>query len=341
MKLAAVIPCFRVRQHIVEVVDRVLPYVDHVFVVDDCCPELSGDLVAVTFPPNRVTVLRHPENRGVGGATVTGYRAAFAAGYDVFIKIDGDGQMDPAHIPDLVHPIISQEADYTKGNRFYRREHLVRMPKVRLFGNSVLSLSTKISSGYWNIMDPTNGYTALHSTAAQEIDLAKVDRRYFFESDMLFRLNVARAVVKDVPMPAIYGTEKSNLPIGYVMLEFPAKHIKNLLKRFSYNYLIRDFSVGTIQIIAGASLTVFGVIFGAISWMQSAAASRDTPVGTVMLATLPIILGFQLLLAALSFDIANVPSRPLQRILRPRAWRSGHPTASDPTTALSSQPDFG
>ncbi|EYD78402.1 Glycosyl transferase, group 2 family protein [Rubellimicrobium mesophilum DSM 19309] len=320
MKLAAVIPCFRVRRHIAEVVAGVLPYVDHVFVVDDCCPELTGDLVAAMFPPDRVTVLRHPENRGVGGATVTGYCAAFAARYDIAIKIDGDGQMDPAHIPDLVHPIIAGEADYTKGNRFYQREHLARMPKVRLFGNSVLSLITKVSSGYWNIMDPTNGYTALHATAAQEIGLARVDRRYFFESDMLFRLNIARAVVKDVPMPAIYGTEKSNLPIRHVLHEFPAKHLKNLVKRFAYNYLVRDFSVGTIQIVTGTALTGFGVIFGAISWIQSAAASRDTPVGTVMLATLPIILGFQLLLAALSFDIANVPVRPLQRILRPKPW---------------------
>ena len=167
VKLAAVIPCFRVRRHIVAVVEGVLPHVDHVFVVDDCCPELTGDLVAATFPPDRVTVMRHPVNQGVGGATVTGYCAAFAAGHDIAIKIDGDGQMDAAHIQDLVHPIIAKEADYTKGNRFYQREHLARMPMVRLFGNSVLSLMTKISSGYWNIMDPTNGYTALHAIAAK------------------------------------------------------------------------------------------------------------------------------------------------------------------------------
>jgi hypothetical protein len=124
----------------------------------------------------------------------------------------------------------------------------------------------------------------------------------------------------DVPMPAIYGLETSNLPIGSVLLEFPVKHIRNLFKRFAYNYLVRDFSVGTIQILAGLVFTVFGVTFGSISWIRNAAAERDTPVGTVIVATLPIILGFQLLLAALSFDIANIPSRPIQKILRPRRW---------------------
>jgi glycosyltransferase involved in cell wall biosynthesis len=221
MKLAAVIPCFRVRRHIVAVVEGVLRHVDHVFVVDDCCPELTGDLVLATFPADQVTVLRHRENQGVGAATVTGYSAAFAAGYEVAVKLDGDGQMDPGYIPDLVQPLLAREADYTKGNRFYQREHLTKMPTVRMFGNSILSLMTKFSSGYWNIIDPTNGFTALHAVAAQEVDLAKVDHRYFFESDMLFRLNIARAVVKDVPMPAIYGLEHSNLSIGHVLLEFP------------------------------------------------------------------------------------------------------------------------
>jgi dolichol-phosphate mannosyltransferase len=195
------------------------------------------------------------------------------------------------------------------------------MPVIRMFGNSVLSLMTKVSTGYWNVMDPTNGFTAIHAVAAQEVDMAKVDCRYFFESDILFRLNIARAVVMDVPMPAIYGLETSNLSIGSVLLEFPVKHIRNLFKRFVYNYLVRDFSVGTIQLLAGLALTAFGVTFGAISWVRNATLDRDTPVGTVILATLPIILGFQLLLAALSFDIGNVPSRPIQKILRPtRRW---------------------
>jgi len=117
--------------------------------------------------------------------------------------------------------------------------------------------------------------------------------------------------------------------IGLELRQHPrGKHLRNLLKRFAYNYLVRDFSVGTIQAVAGLALTVFGITFGAVSWIRNAEADRDTPVGTVILATLPIILGFQLLLAALSFDIANVPTRPIQKILRPRPWARLPPVES-------------
>ena len=243
--------------------------------------------------------------------------AALAAGYEILVKIDGDGQMDCDYIPTLIQPIVNGEADYTKGNRFYRREYLAMMPLLRLVGNSALSLLAKASSGYWNVMDPTNGYMAIHAIAAREIEFAKLDDRYFFESDMLFRLGLARAVVRDVAMEARYGSEISNLRIAPALLEFSFKHARNFCKRFFYNYVVRDVSVGTLQAVSGLLLFTFGVAFGSWSWLQSAAVDRDTPVGTVMLATLPIILGFQLLLAALSFDIASVPSRPIQEVLRP------------------------
>jgi dolichol-phosphate mannosyltransferase len=315
MKTAAIIPCYRVRDHAVEVVAGALDQLDHVFVVDDCCPEQTGDLIAEAFAGEHVTVLRHDKNLGVGGATVTGYKAALEAGYDVLVKIDGDGQMDLAYLPALLEPILSAQADYTKGNRFYRKRDLKRMPIVRLLGNSMLSVMNKVSSGYWNVMDPTNGYTALSRVAAREIELRKVSQRYFFESDLLFRLNIARAVVQDVPIPARYGAENSNLRLINTIIPFLAGHARNFVKRFGYSYLVRDFNIGTLHAVSGAILFGFGVTFGAIAWFNSAASGQDTPVGTVMIATLPIILGFQLLLAALSFDMANVPSRPLQRIL--------------------------
>jgi glycosyltransferase involved in cell wall biosynthesis len=315
-KLAAVIPCYKVANHVLDVVSGALQQLDHVFVVDDACPEGSGDLVASAFPDERVTVLRHKENRGVGAATVTGYRAALKAGYDVLVKIDGDGQMDLDYLPALLQPILSAEADYTKGNRFYRKRDLKRMPLTRIFGNSMLSVLSKGSTGYWNVMDPTNGFTALSRIAAQEIEWSKVSQRYFFESDLLFRLNIARAVVQDVPIPSRYGDENSNLRVVPAMPIFLLGHVRNFVKRFFYSYLVRDFSIGTVQSIGGGILFLFGVIFGAITWLQSAQSGQDTPIGTVMVAALPIILGFQLLLGALSFDIASGPTRPLQRILK-------------------------
>ena len=315
MKLAAIIPCYRVGNHIVDVVTAALEQIDHVFVIDDACPEGSGDLVSANFATDRVTVLRHKTNRGVGGATITGYKAALKSGFDVLIKIDGDGQMDPAFLPALLQPLFASEADYTKGNRFYRKRDLKCMPFTRIFGNSMLSVLNKASSGYWNVMDPTNGYTALSRTAALEIEWSKVSRRYFFESDLLFRLNIARAVVQDVPIPSRYGEENSNLRVLHALPTFLLGHLRNVVKRYFYSYIVRDFSVATVHSIGGAILFLFGVTFGAVTWLHSARTGLDTPVGTVMVAVLPIILGFQLLLAAISFDIGSAPKRPLGRIL--------------------------
>jgi glycosyltransferase involved in cell wall biosynthesis len=321
MKVAVIIPCFKVRRHIITVIERTLGKADHIFIVDDACPEHSGDLVAEKFPADKVTVLRHAENRGVGGATITGYKAALAQGYDILVKIDGDGQMDADYLPDLVRPIIEGEADYTKGNRFFRREYIGKMPTLRLIGNSGLSLISKASSGYWNLMDPTNGYTALHAVAAREIEFHKVARGYFFESDMLFRLNIARAVAKDVPIPAVYGSENSNLSLKHALVHFSARHAANAWKRFVYEYILRDFNIGTVQLILGTALCFFGVVYGAINWVAYAAAGAQAPLGTIMLASLPIILGFQLLIAALSYDVGNVPTEPLQKTLRRTAAR--------------------
>src|SRR5438309_3118533 len=202
--IAVVIPSYRVSRHILGVLAALPPDVTRVYVVDDACPERSGRMVSERCSGTRVTVLQHEHNQGVGGAMVTGYRAALAGGADIIVKIDGDGQMDPALIPRLVQPILRGQADYVKGNRFHDLDHLRSMPRVRLFGNALLSLINKVASGYWNVMDPTNGFTAIQRTALEMLPLAKLDRGYFFESDMLFRLYTIRAVVRDLPMAAHY-----------------------------------------------------------------------------------------------------------------------------------------
>ena len=161
--IAVVIPCHNVRRHILGVVSAIGAEVDRIFIVDDCCPESSGQFVTENCNDARVRVIHNRTNQGVGGAVMEGYRAALAEGYEVIVKVDGDGQMDPALIPDFVNPILENAADYTKGNRFHDLGVMREMPKLRLFGNACLSLMNKISSGYWNIFDPTNGYTAIHA----------------------------------------------------------------------------------------------------------------------------------------------------------------------------------
>jgi len=311
--IAVVIPSYRVTRHILDVIAGIGPEVARIYVVDDKCPDASGAFVRAHCSDPRVTVLEHAENQGVGGAVMTGYRAAIDDGAQVIVKIDGDGQMDAALLPDFVAPILAGEADYTKGNRFFDLEQIRQMPGMRLFGNAVLSLMTKVSSGYWNLFDPTNGYTAIHADAARHLPFDKISRRYFFETDMLFRLNTLGAVVADVPMDAKYGDEVSNLKISKVVTEFAAKHVRNLCKRLFYNYYLRNMSLASLELPLGLGLLGFGTVYGLTRWIGAAENDVATPAGSVMLAALPVIMGVQLILAFLAYDIASVPTRPLHK----------------------------
>lgn len=315
--IAVVIPCFRVKAQILDVLAAVGPECAAIYVVDDCCPEGTGDYVQAESRDPRVHVLRHHRNQGVGGATITGYRAALDAGAAIIVKLDGDAQMDPAHIPQLVQPIFDGEADYAKGNRFFEPDGLGAMPRLRLIGNSLLSFASKLSSGYWNIFDPTNGFTALHAAVARRLPLDKLSRGYFFESDLLFRLGILRAVVCDVPMPAVYKQEKSNLVIRRVLAEFAFKHVTNTAKRILYSYYLRNFNIASIEILAGLAFLLFGTCFGLSRWIEGARLNVPATSGTVMVAALPVIVGVQLLLAFLSHDLQNVPRDILHRRLEP------------------------
>ena len=320
-RIAVVIPSYRVKAHILSVLERIGPECQLIYVVDDKCPEQSGQHVLDHCTDPRVRVLFHEVNQGVGGAVLSGYRHAVADGATVIVKLDGDGQMDPTWISSLVSEIEAGEADYAKGDRFYDRESIGGMPKMRLFGNAALSFLTKISSGYWDIVDPTNGFTAIHATVAAALPFKKISKRYFFESDMLFRLGCMRARVVDIPMPAIYGDEVSNLSIRKIAGEFAGKHTINALKRVLYMYYVRSFSLASVELVVGLLLFLFGITFGATTWIRNSMAGQETLSGTVMVAALPAILGFQLLLAFVAADIASVPARAIGRrlgLIRPR-----------------------
>jgi glycosyltransferase involved in cell wall biosynthesis len=314
--IAVVIPTYRARQHILQVLDAIGPEIDRIYIVDDACPDESGDYVVANCTDDRIRILRHIENQGVGGAVITGYKAALADQIDVIIKIDSDGQMDPALIPNFVAPILEGEADYTKGNRFFDLEKLRSMPAIRLFGNAMLSFMCKLSSGYWNLFDPTNGYTAIHADVARALPLEKISRRYFFETDMLFRLNTLRAVVIDVPMAARYGDEVSGLRISKIIGEFVVKHVRNFSKRIVYNYYLRDMSLASLELPLGLTLLAFGVFFGCYHWIYAASVGTSASAGTVMVSALPILTGIQFLLGFVGYDVSSVPVRPIHSRLR-------------------------
>jgi dolichol-phosphate mannosyltransferase len=314
-KIAVIIPSYRVTRHILQVLASIGPEVDRIYVVDDKCPDGSGELVQRECRDPRVRVIFNPENRGVGGAVMHGYQAAIEDGMTVMVKIDGDGQMDPKLIALFAAPILNGEADYTKGNRFFDLEQIGSMPPMRLFGNAVLSLMCKLSSGYWDLFDPTNGYTAIHARTARHLPFGKISQRYFFETDMLFRLNTFNARVIDVPMDAHYGDEVSNLQISKVVSEFFVKHVRNFSKRLFYKYYLRDMSLASIELPLGLLMLVWGLVYGGWHWFASMQKGVETPAGTVMLSALPILMGIQLILAFLAYDISSVPRRAVHTTL--------------------------
>jgi len=314
-RIAVVIPCYRVATQVVPLIERIGPEVGWIIAVDDACPEHSGDVIERGCRDPRVTVLRHAENQGVGGAVATGYLAARGLPAEVVVKLDGDGQMDPYLIPALVAPLLRGRADYVKGNRFYRLANVAGMPAIRLFGNAALSFLTKLSSGYWQLFDPTNGFTAIHRSLLHELDLEHIAKRYFFESDLLYHLNQLRAVVADMPMKAAYADETSSLRPMHMIGPFLRGNLRNFVRRLLYSYVLRGFSAATVELLLGTPLLLFGTIFGAIHWWRSIVDHVPSTAGTVMLAALPMIIGVQLLLSWLSFDVAAEPRQPVHPML--------------------------
>lgn len=314
--VGVVIPAYKVSKQIMSVLGSIGPEVDRICVIDDACPEESGRLVERESLDKRIKVLYHSENQGIGAAMKTGFRELLSQNMDIIIKLDGDGQMDASYIHDLIDPIINGMADYTKGNRFRLMESINQMPKIRYLGNIGLSLLSKVSTGYWNIFDPNNGFVAISAPALREINLDRVSQRYFFESDMLFRLSLIRAKVLDIPMRARYGDEKSNLSVAKASFEFPLKHLRNFFKRIFVLYFIRDFSFPSVQLIFGTLLTVSGSIIGLQSYFRSQELGVNTAPGTLILFAVLFLTGIQFLLGFVSHDLQSVPSRTISQELR-------------------------
>jgi glycosyltransferase involved in cell wall biosynthesis len=312
LKIAVVISAYRAEKFITKTLAGIPPFVSHIVVVDDCSPDRTGELVRAN-QDSRVCLVSHEVNQGVGKSMLTGYRKAIDLGARIIVKMDSDDQMDPAYLVPLITPILMGQADYTKGNRFLHLNELMTMPLIRRIGNAGLSFLTKAASGYWNIFDPTNGYTAIHGALLRLLDETKIHPRFFFESSMLIELGIHRAVIRDVYIPARYGDEQSSLSVWKTLFEFPPHLFSGFLRRFIVQYFIRDFGVVSLLFLTGLTLSIFGLVFGSYHWYQSLATGIPASTGTIMVATLPLILGSQLLIQALIADIQNVPQEPIHK----------------------------
>jgi len=310
--IAAVIPAYRVEREIEAALASLPDFIRHIIVVDDASPDRTAELVEqASRRDGRVLLIRHEKNRGVGGAMVTGFRKALELGAQIIVKMDGDGQMDARHLPSLLVPLVRGQADYTKGNRFRDFQSLRQMPLIRRLGNMGLGFLTKVATGYWNVFDPTNGYVAIRAEALAQLPLERVDNTYFFETSMLGNLYLLGAVVRELPMPAQYRDEVSSLLIHRVLLEFPLKLFAAFLRRLWLKNFIYDFTMVSVYLLTGLPLLAFGLLFGAVKWIEYARRNVPAPTGTVMLPTLSVLLGIQILLSAIELDLQSVPKEPL------------------------------
>jgi glycosyltransferase involved in cell wall biosynthesis len=305
-RIIAVIPAHNEEKHIGGVIKTLPEFVDHIIVVDDFSQDNTSKAALSSEDP-RVLVLKTPHNQGVGGATLLGYQKAMDLGGQIVAKLDGDGQMLAEYLPNLLDAVIDDGYDYAKGNRFLATESLSFMPRHRLLGNVALTFLTKMASGYWNIFDPQNGYTAIKIESLRALDFKKIHKRFFFENDMLVHLNFLDFRVKDIAIPARYGEEESDVNPLKIGFTFPLLLLKSFFRRIYQKYILRDFSPIALFLILGALLFGWGTLFGIYIWIKSAITGRPTLTGTIMLALLPLILGFQLILQAVVLDIQDTP----------------------------------
>lgn len=310
--VAAVVPAYNVASHIAAVLREMPPLVSSIIVVDDASNDDTALIVrGLAEIDRRIQLVQHEENGGVGAAMVTGFRRALECGADVVVKVDGDGQMPLWMLPKLIEPLLSGEADYTKGNRFRDFAALRRMPFLRRIGNVGLSFLAKAATGYWNLFDPTNGFVAVRADVVSQLQLLRIDPSYYFEISMLSNLYLLGAVVRDVPMAAQYGDEPSSLSIPRVLWQFPRKLLGSMIRRLTLKNFVYDFSLESVNFVIGLPLLLGGVAYGGYNWQWYVRHGMAAPTGTVVLPAMLIMLGVQLLISAMNLDLQAVPREPI------------------------------
>lgn len=241
--LAAVVPAYNEALQINKVADSMPEFIDHIVIINDASTDNSAEVLTELQQKNsRVVVLSHEVNKGAGGGIVSGYKWCRDNNVDIAVTMDGDGQMDPDDLPNLLRPIVEGQADFTKGNRLISGEAYKAMPKIRYFGNAALSMLTKIASGYWHVADSQTGYTAINKDALKAIDWDQMYTRYGYPNDRLTCLNIYNFRVVDVEIRPIYNIgEVSKMKIRKAAFSIGCLVVKLFFKRMWQKYIVRDF----------------------------------------------------------------------------------------------------
>lgn len=302
-RVIALVPAYNEQDHIADVIKTMPGFVDQMIVVNDASTDQTKAMIE-SVEDERVVLIDHETNAGLGGSLVEAHIRALELGGDIMVVMAGDGQMDPQYLPSLLDPIVEDTADFTKGNRFYAPDSWRGMPRHRVFGNIVLSFMNKAATGYWDVIDPQNGYTAMSRKASERIDWSAIVRDYSFENDVLAALWIAGCRVRDIDIPAVYGTEVSTIRLGSTVPALLRTMARGMTRRFWLRYVLRSFSPVAMLIFSGLPLMVWGTAFGIWAAFASIGPAQAST-GTVMLAVIPLMIGFQMVLAAFIMDVLN------------------------------------
>lgn len=307
-RIAVVVPAYNEETLIDTTLAGIPDYVDLVIAVDDASTDRTAEIVRkFAGSHGRVSILVHLKNQGVGATVVDGYRAAVDQGSDIAVVMAGDNQMDPCYLPALLGKIIDEHFDAAKGNRFMSSSRaLSQMPRYRQLGNILLTLLTKAASGYWSLFDSQNGYYAISTNTLRRLDLNRAAHRYDFENSLLIQLNIIGARVSDVAIPARYGEEVSGIRLWRVAPRLLLTLSIGFFQRIYRKYFVYNFHPIALFIFGGILLMSGAAVFGVWAAVESFGDDAASP-GTVMLAVLPFLMGFQLLLAGLVLDIVSEP----------------------------------
>jgi len=299
--LAVVIPAYNEEKLIGETLRSIPDYVDRIFLVDDCSAD--GTLEAARrFISPRITLLRHERNLGVGAAIVTGYKSALDAGCDLAAVMAGDGQMDAKYLPSLLDPLVEGKADYAKGNRLLSPKVREGMPKLRLIGNSILTFLTKVSSGYWDIIDPQNGYAATTRQVLETLPLDDLYPRYGYPNDLLVKLNAYGFRVMDVVMAPKYGSEKSKIRLWAYMPTVSLLLLRGFFWRLKEKYVLQAFHPLVFFYLMGLGLLPLGIISG-FYMLYLRIHTGGITAASVLIPTFLVITGMQSMFFAMLFDM--------------------------------------
>ncbi len=302
MNIGAVIPCYKGTKETIYLVEKVLNYVDVVVLIDDACPNNTGKKIREKISSNKLIILFNDFNCGVGGSMKKGFEYLIKKNVGIIIKIDADGQMLPEEIPLLIDPLLKNESTATKGNRFTNLENISKIPKLRLFGMVILGLMSKLSTGYWELFDSTNGFWAIKKDRLKMINLKTLDDRYFFETDLLFRLGLLDTKIIEVGITAIYGNIESSLKPIREIPNFTSKHISLFFKRIFYQYFIFDQNIATIKLIGFLISFLSAITWTSICIYQSNKFQVLTSPGAVGVAVFLSFISFQLIFSFFNYD---------------------------------------